>query len=55
MHQNSNMQDQVTNKVEGIMNHYKKKPIDGIMKKLKQIIKKRMGMRILINLNSDSG
>ena len=24
MHQNSNMQDQVTNKIEDIMNHYKK-------------------------------
>jgi hypothetical protein len=34
------MQDQVTNKVEDIMNHYKKKPIDGIMNKLKEIIKK---------------
>ncbi len=47
------MQDQVTNKIEDIMNHYKKKPIDGIMNKLKKIIKKGFVV-IHWNVNNNS-
>jgi len=33
------MHDQVFNKVEDIMNHYKRNPIDGLMRILKQFMK----------------
>jgi len=33
------MHDQVLNKVEDIMNHYKRNPIDGLMRILKQFMK----------------
>jgi len=33
------MHDQVFNKVEGIMNHYKRNPIDDLMRILKQFMK----------------
>ena len=32
------MHDQVFNKVEGIMNHYKRKPMEGLMRLLKQFM-----------------
>lgn len=34
------MQDQVLNKIEDIMNHYKKKSRTGFIRLLKQLIKK---------------
>jgi hypothetical protein len=39
MQQKIHMQDQVLNKVEDIMNHYKRKPIGGLMRLLKQFMK----------------
>ena len=33
------MHDQVFNKVEDIMNHYKRKPMEGLMRLLKQFMK----------------
>jgi hypothetical protein len=33
------MHDQVFNKVEDIMNHYKRNPVDGLMQILKQFIR----------------
>lgn len=33
------MHDQVYNKIDGIMNHYKKKPMKGFMHTLKRLIK----------------
>jgi hypothetical protein len=39
MKQKIHMHDQVFNKVEDIMNHYKRSPIDGLMRILKQFIK----------------
>ena len=34
------MHDQVFNKVDDIMNHYKRKPIEELMQLLKQLMKK---------------
>jgi hypothetical protein len=39
MPQKIHMHDQVFNKVEDIMNHYKRKPIDGLMRLLKLFMK----------------
>ena len=39
MQQKIHMHDQVFNKVEDIMNHYKRKPIEGLMRLLKQFMK----------------
>jgi hypothetical protein len=39
MQQKIHMHDQVFNKVEGIMNHYKRRPIDGLMRFLKLFMK----------------
>ncbi|MFZ2449088.1 MAG: hypothetical protein WAW36_01020 [Methylovulum miyakonense] len=39
MQRKIHMHDQVYNKVDGIMNHYKRKPMEGFMRKLKRIIK----------------
>ena len=39
MKQKIHMHDRVFNKVEDIMNHYKKNPIDGLMRLLKQFMK----------------
>ena len=39
MQQKIHMHDQVFNKVEGFMNHYKRKPIEGLMRLLKQFMK----------------
>jgi hypothetical protein len=39
MKQKIHMHDQVFNKVEDIMNHYKKNPIGDLMRLLKQLIK----------------
>lgn len=39
MKQKIHMHDQVFNKVEDIMNHYKRRPIDGLMRILKQLIR----------------
>jgi hypothetical protein len=39
MQRKIHMHDQVFNKVEGIMNHYKRKPIVGLMWLLKQFMK----------------
>jgi hypothetical protein len=39
MPQKIHMHDQVYNKVEDIMNHYKSKPIDGLIRLLKQFMK----------------
>lgn len=39
MNQKIHMHDQVFNKVEDIMNHYRRSPIDGLMRILKQLIK----------------
>ena len=39
MQQKIHMHDQIFNKVEGIMNHYKRKPIKGLIRLLKQLIK----------------
>lgn len=33
------MHDQVFNKVDGIMNHYKKRPMERFMRQLKRLIK----------------
>ncbi len=40
MQQKIHMQDQVFNKIEDIMNHYKKKSGGGLIRLLKQLIKK---------------
>ena len=39
MQQKIIMRDQVFNKVEDIMNHYKRKPMEGLMRLLKQFMK----------------
>ncbi|WP_019867523.1 hypothetical protein [Methylovulum miyakonense] len=39
MQRKIHMHDQVYNKVDGIMNHYKRKPMEGFMRKLRRIIK----------------
>ena len=39
MQQKVHMHDQVYNKVEDIMNHYKRKPIGGLVRPLKQFMK----------------
>ncbi len=39
MSQKIHMQDQVVNKVEDIMNHYKRNPVGSLMRLLKQFIK----------------
>jgi hypothetical protein len=39
MQRKIHMHDQVFNKVEGIMNHYKRKPIGDLMRLLKQFMK----------------
>ena len=39
MSQKIHMQDQVVNKVEDIMNHYKRTPVGSLMRLLKQFIK----------------
>jgi len=39
MKQKIHMHDQVLNKVEDIMNHYKRNPIDGLMRIFKQFMK----------------
>ncbi|MFA5923929.1 MAG: hypothetical protein WC856_22000 [Methylococcaceae bacterium] len=39
MQQKIHMHDQVFNKVEDIMNHYKRKPIGGLVRLLKQFMK----------------
>ena len=39
MQQKIHMHDQVFNKVEDIMNHYKRKPIEGLKRLLKQFMK----------------
>jgi hypothetical protein len=33
------MHDQAVNKVEAIMNHYKRKPMEGLLRLLKQFMK----------------
>ena len=38
MQQKIHMHDQVFNKVEDIMNHYKRNPIEGLMRLLKLLI-----------------
>ena len=40
MQQKVHMHDQVLNKIDGIMNHYKRKPIGGFMELLKNLMKK---------------
>ena len=40
MPQKIHMHDQVFNKVDDIMNHYKRKPIGELMQLLKQLMKK---------------
>ena len=40
MQQKIHMHDQVFNKIDGIMNHYKRKPIGGFMELLKNLMKK---------------
>ena len=40
MQQKIHMHDQVFNKVEGIMNHYNRTPIEGLIRILKQFMKK---------------
>lgn len=42
MKQKIHMHDQVLNKVEDIMNHYKRNPIDGLMRLLKQLVKQSL-------------
>jgi hypothetical protein len=39
MQRKIHMHDQVFNKVEGIMNHYKRKPIGGLIRLLQQFMK----------------
>ncbi len=39
MQRKIHMRDQVFNKVEGIMNHYKRKPLDGLMRRFRRFIK----------------
>jgi hypothetical protein len=39
MQQRIHMQDQVFNKIEDIMNHYKRNPMAGLMRLLKQFMK----------------
>jgi hypothetical protein len=39
MKQKIHMHDQVFNKVEDIMNHYKRNPVDDLMRLLKQFMK----------------
>ena len=39
MLQRTHMHDQVFNKIEDIMNHYKRKPVDNIIQIVKQFIK----------------
>jgi hypothetical protein len=39
MQQRIHMQDQVFNKIEDIMNHYKRNPIGGLMRLVKQFRK----------------
>lgn len=39
MQRKIHMHDQVYNKVDGIMNHYKRKPMNGFMRKLKRLIR----------------
>jgi hypothetical protein len=39
MKQKIHMHDQVLNKVEDIMNHYKRNPMDGLMRILRQFMK----------------
>ncbi|MFZ2170488.1 MAG: hypothetical protein WAW61_12720 [Methylococcaceae bacterium] len=39
MQRKIHMHDQVFNKVEGIMNHYKRRPIDSLMRLLKLFMK----------------
>jgi hypothetical protein len=39
MQRKVHMHDQVYNKVDGIMNHYKRKPMNGFMRKLKRLIR----------------
>jgi len=40
MQQKIHMHDQVFNKVEDIMNHYKRKPIESFIQLLRQFMKK---------------
>ena len=40
MQQKIHMHDQVFNKIDDIMNHYKRKPIGGFMELLKNLMKK---------------
>ena len=39
MQQKIHMHDQVFNKVEDIMNHYKRNPINGLIRIVKQLMK----------------
>ncbi len=39
MKQKIHMHDQVFNKVEDIMNHYKRNPINGLIRMVKQLMK----------------
>jgi hypothetical protein len=39
MQRKIHMRDQVSNKIDGIMNHYKPKPIKGFMFQLKKLVK----------------
>ena len=39
MLQRTHMHDQVFNKIEDIMNHYKRKPVDNLTQIVKQFIK----------------
>lgn len=43
MPQKIHMHDQVSNKVEEIMNHYKKNPVESFMRMLKHFIKQSSG------------
>jgi hypothetical protein len=42
MHTKIHMQDQVINKVDDIMTHYKKKPTGHLMQRLKHFIKQSL-------------
>lgn len=39
MPQKIHMHDQAVNTIEDIMNHYKRKPLDGLMRLLRQFMK----------------
>lgn len=40
MQRKVHMHDQVYNKVEDIMNHYKRRPIDGLVRAIRQMMRR---------------